>query len=372
MASSPPRVIVYGPNPNAAHRTGGVAVWLRYLRRICDAATLPARFIYVDQPILNRLPLPRIAKRALGSLIAALKVLGLRGAESPVVHVNASLYPSTVLRDLPVVVAVALRGHPILLQVHGGRLANLTPGAIPWRAWHWMCRRATCLGIYPGPQWEEFEEAGYGRRMCRMYNLVPSTDHRADLAAPPHFLFLGRVVEEKGVEEALQAALRLRDEGHDELRMTIVGEGDLVQPLRKKVRSSSHAEAVSVTGFLEGDELEHVRRRANIFVLPSRHQEGFPLSFLECAERGMACIATTNSAIPDVFEPGKEFQPVDLDQPNDLYNQMRRMVTDPAYRERIGGGGYEAVQECCTIEAAVSRFRSLYKRLQSGTEPGNR
>ncbi len=372
MASAPLQVIAYGPNPDAPHRTGGVAVWLQYLRRICDAAALPARFIYVDQPLPSRLPLPRIAKRALGSFIAALKVLCTRQKGPPVVHVNASLYPSTVLRDLPVVVAATLRGCPILLQVHGGRLANLTPGTIPWRAWHWMCRQATCLGVYPGPQWNEFEEAGYGRRMRRMYNIVPPTNHRADLAAPPHFLFLGRVVEEKGVREALQVVLRLRDEGHDDVRMTIAGEGELVEPLREKVRSSPHSEAVSVTGFLEGDALEHVRRQANIFVLPSRHQEGFPLSFLECAERGMACIATTNSAIPKVFEPEKEFQPVDLDRSGNLYDQMKRMVTDPAYRERIGRRGFEAVQECCTIEAAVGRFRSLYKRLQSGMEPGRR
>jgi glycosyltransferase involved in cell wall biosynthesis len=299
----------------------------------------------------------------MGSLIAALKVLGLQGAEAPVVHVNASLYPSTVLRDLPVVIAAVLRGCPILLQVHGGRLANLTPGTIPWQAWHWMCRRATCLGVHPGPQWEEFEDAGYGRRMRRMYNLVPSTDYRADLAAPPHFLFLGRVVEEKGVKEALQVFLRLRSEGYDEVRMTIAGKGDLVEPLREKIRSSPHSEAVSVTGFLEGDALEHVRRCTNIFVLPSRHQEGFPLSFLECAERGMACIATTNSAIPDVFEPEEEFQPVDINQPSDLYDQMKRMVTDPTHRERIGTGGYEAVQECCTIEAAANRFENLYLKL---------
>ncbi|WP_263810703.1 glycosyltransferase family 4 protein [Salinibacter pepae] len=340
-----------------------MAVWLRYLRRICDAAALPARFIYVDQPIPNRLPLPRILKRALGSLIAAFKVLGTRGEVAPVVHVNASLYPSTVLRDLPVVIAAALRGCPILLQVHGGRLANLTPGKIPWRAWHWMCRRATCLGIHPGPQWEEFKNAGYERRMRRMYNLVPSTDHRADLAAAPHFLFLGRVVEEKGVREALRVALRLRDEGHDEVRMTIAGEGDLVEQLRKKIRSSPHSEAVSVTGFLEGDALEYVRRQANIFVLPSRHQEGFPFAFLESAERGMACITTTDSAIADVFEPEEEFQPVDINQPSDLYDQMKRMVTDPTHRERIGTGGYEAVQECCTIEAAANRFENLYLKL---------
>jgi glycosyltransferase involved in cell wall biosynthesis len=147
--------------------------------------------------------------------------------------------------------------------------------------------------------------------------------------------------------------------------MTIAGEGDLVDSLREKVRSSPHSDAVSVTGFLEGEALEHVRRRANIFVLPSRHQEGFPFAFLESAERGMACIVTTDSAIGEVFEPGKEFQPVNLDRPDDLYNQMKRMVAEPAHRERIGERGYEAVQECCTIEAAVGRFRSLYKRLQS-------
>jgi len=335
---------------------------MEYLRKIYNEVCLPAQFAYIDRPVLNALPLPRRLQRAVGSFWSAADVVRMSG-DRPVVHVNASLYPSTVLRDAPVVAAAVFCGFPVFLQVHGGRLSNLTRGTLPGRVWHWMCARAVGIGVYPGSQWKEFERAGFEHKMHRMHNLVPSTDHTAPLEDPPHFLFLGRVVEEKGAADALDAFLRLREEGHDDIQMTIAGDGTLVGALRERVRASAHADAVSIPGFVRDESLNQVRRRANVFVLPSRHQEGFPLSFLECAERGMACIVTTNSAIPDVFESGKEFQPVDLEEPEGLYRQMKRMVTDPDHRERIGRAGQAAVRTCCTIEAAADRFEILYCEL---------
>jgi len=325
--------------------------------------------LYIDYPVVDSLPLPNILKRALGSVVSACAILGSTDSSNEVLHVNTSLYPTTVLRDLPPVFAATIRGTPIFLQVHGGRLANLGSGSIPYFVWHWMCRRATCLGIYPGPQWRECQQAGYAEKMIRMYNLVPASNHTAPLSdRPAHFLFLGRVVRKKGVREALNSFLRLREEGYNDIQMTIAGEGSMVEELREQLSNSAHAEAVSIPGFLEREDLEKVRRCANIFVLPSRHQEGFPFSFLECAERGMACIVTENSAIPDVFERGKEFEAVDLSKPDALYEKMKRMVIDVDHRERIGRAGQAAVRSCCTIEAAADRFQELYTEL-TGRHP---
>jgi glycosyltransferase involved in cell wall biosynthesis len=196
-----------------------------------------------------------------------------------------------------------------------------------------------------------------------MYNFVPSTDHTAQVRdTPAHFLFLGRVVEAKGIKMALETFGRLHEEGHNNIRMTVAGDGELLEHLRSEVNEASYSEAVSFEGFVQGEELENVRRRANIFLLPSKHG-GFPFSFLECAERGMACIVTTNSAIPDAFEAGVEFEPVDPNDQADLYEQMKRMIIDPVHREQIATAGQEAVRSCCTIEGASDRLRSMYREI---------
>jgi glycosyltransferase involved in cell wall biosynthesis len=82
----------------------------------------------------------------------------------------------------------------------------------------------------------------------------------------------------------------------------------------------------------------------------------------------MACIVTTQSAIPEVFEAGTEFQPVHAGDTDDLYRQMKRMVDHPDWRARMGAAAREAVTACCTIEGATDRFRQIYASLQSRNE----
>lgn len=370
-------VIIYGPNPDSPHRNGGVAVWMRYLQQICSLSGIQANFLYIDHAFIDRLILPRVIKRAIGSLWCSV-LLVLSRDDQTILHVNASLYPTTILRDAPIVAAAAICGVPIFFQVHGGRLANLDKGTFTHWLAHWMLRKATRLGIHPGPQWEEFVQAGYEMKAIPMHNAVPSTPYSAAVDEKgAHFLFLGRVVEEKGVRDILEAVLRLRSEGYDKVALTIAGNGPLLEEVRLTAQASKYSDSIHIEGFIQGNALDEVLNRANIFVLPSRHQEGFPFSFLECAERGMACIVTENSAIPEVFAAGEDFQPVDIADANSLYLQMKRLAVDIEYRSSLGRSIAAAVRSCCTIEAAAGRFRRLYASLsqdmhdkREGTDEG--
>lgn len=355
--------IIYGPDPQATHRTGGVAVWMQYLGRIAEEAGLQNHSLYIDNERVDRLPVPVLMKRGLGAVQCALQILQLpEGEGNGVVHVNTSLYPTTMIRDAPVVLAAHHRGLPILLQAHGGRLENIESSALSRRVGHWMFRAVDRIGVFPGPQYREFEQAGYGEKLSKMYNIVPQTQATVDDEGIPHFLFLGRLAPEKGSGLTLQAFLRLMEKGH-KAHLTIAGDGKLLGKLRDIAHSSGYSSAIDIVGYVTDDELKAVLERANIFVLPSRHQEGFPLSFLECAERGMACLVTRNSAIPEVFEEGVEFEPVDLLDADNLYRRMKKMTDDIEHRVALGKSVQKAVRTCCTIEAATDRFERLYANL---------
>ena len=362
---SRPIIAIYGPNPSSPHRTGGVAKWIRYLSQIYREAAVDTLPLYIDIKRIDALPIPSLLKRGIGALECALQLLRrYRTGDRVVVHVNTSLYRTTGLRDLPIVAAAKIRGFPVLLQVHGGRLSNVASNPFAHRIWKWIFDRSDILGIHPGPQWREFEKKGYESKLQAMYNAVPSTPYKASLQRDTaHFLFLGRLTEEKGVDKLLNVVLRLRNEGCANVELTIAGTGPLVDKLRSLAGMSPHSHAIDIPGFVEGDAFDKVLNRANVFVLPSRHQEGFPFSFLECAERGMACLITKNSAIPEVFQEGVEFEPIDLNEPDDLYQKMKRAAEDVRHRAALGTAVQQAVRECCTIEAAAQRFKNIYRDL---------
>lgn len=340
---------------------------MRYLSDICSLAHLRQHSLFVDNRLVDKLPLPAVLKRASGSAIAALKLLSL-GQARVVVHVNTSLYPSTMIRDLPIMVAARLRGFPVLLQVHGGRLSNLRRGSAPFRVARWMFHTASTLGIHPGPQWREFEEAGYRDKMRRMHNAVPRS-LRAGPADPStaHLIFLGRLTESKGIRELVDVVLRLCSEGHLNLRLTVAGDGPLLAELKERIATSPWSDNVEITGFLSGSALQEALDEASCFVLPSRHQEGFPFSFLECGERGMACLVTRDSAIAELFEPGIDFLPLDLDRGgvDHLYHQVGRLVSDADLRARLGRTLQTKIRASFTLEALSQSYRDLYDQISS-------
>jgi glycosyltransferase involved in cell wall biosynthesis len=140
----------------------------------------------------------------------------------------------------------------------------------------------------------------------------------------------------------------------------------LAEKLHEKVQRSGYSEKVQITGHISGEELDNVLGKSNVLLLPSE-KEGFPLSFLECAEQGMAAIVTMESAIPYVFEEGKEFLGFRVGNEGELHSKMKTLANNLPLRRSIGESARRAVHRCCTIEAAAPEYLSAYQRVVSHT-----
>jgi len=101
---------------------------------------------------------------------------------------------------------------------------------------------------------------------------------------PPHVLFAGRLSEEKGILEFLEAT-----EG---LPRVVVGDG----PLRSRV-----PEAV---GFVAPAEMTPYYRRAAVVCIPSR-REGYGMVAREAMAHGRAVVAAAVGGLPDAVADGQ-------------------------------------------------------------------
>ena len=106
------------------------------------------------------------------------------------------------------------------------------------------------------------------------------------------FLFVGRIVRDKGMNE-LMAAFDMLSKKYPQARLVLVGryEEDL-DPLSQEaldiIASNPHIEAV---GAQYGDDLLACYAAADCFVFPS-YREGFPNTVLEAGAMGLPCIVT--------------------------------------------------------------------------------
>ena len=119
------------------------------------------------------------------------------------------------------------------------------------------------------------------------YGLDPGA--RAD--GPPCVLFAGRVVEAKGIRDAIDAWRR----SGSELPFVVAGTG----PLRREIE----AEGVEVLGWLDRRRLSAAYRRAAVLAMPSRWQEPFGIVGLEALTLGTPVAAWDSGGVRE-WHPG--------------------------------------------------------------------
>lgn len=112
-------------------------------------------------------------------------------------------------------------------------------------------------------------------------------------------LFMGRVVKEKGIYQALEA-YRIHKIKFPLSTFIIAGDGEELAAVRKMVDSQSILD-VRFEGFVEGDRKIALLAEADVFLFPSFHGEGLPVSLLEAMAFGSTVISRPVGGIGHFF-----------------------------------------------------------------------
>lgn len=187
-------------------------------------------------------------------------------------------------------------------------------------------------------------------------------DGRKEHDGPVHFLHLGEVSRRKGVYDVLEAAGRLKKNGHV-FQFDIVGPGEL-EDVRTAADKAGVSELATLHGPSRGEQKYDFFRNADCFILAS-YGEGLPISILESLAAGLPIISTTVGGIPEVIADGENgylLQPGDIDQ---LHDAMVQIVEDSEKRERMGRNNYDYAREHYDIERCVDKISAIYRRLSA-------
>lgn len=147
------------------------------------------------------------------------------------------------------------------------------------------------------------------------------------------FLFVGRVMKEKGVDELFEAMKRLNAEGNKCFL-------DVVGPFEENYKEK--IEELSKTGWLRyhgyQENVMPFIAACDCFVLPSYH-EGMANTNLECASSGRPLITSNIPGCKEavIEESGFLCEPQNADS---LYDAMKKMIETPREcREKMGQNG---------------------------------
>lgn len=149
------------------------------------------------------------------------------------------------------------------------------------------------------------------------------------------FLFVGRIVGDKGINELVSAFTRLHNE-FSFIRLSLVGayEPEL-DPLHKETEEVIKSnDAIITLGAKYGDDLIAEYSNADCFVMPS-YREGFPNTVLEAGAMGLPCIVTDINGSREIIENNKNGLVVPSKDAEALYQAMRQLLTDEKARKEM-------------------------------------
>ena len=149
------------------------------------------------------------------------------------------------------------------------------------------------------------------------------------------FVFVGRIVRDKGINELIVAFEHLIKEQHG-IRLLLVGQfEDDFDPISSEVRRCiNQNEAIIVVGPKFGQELLAYYAASDCFVFPS-YREGFPNTVLEAGAMGLPCIVTDINGSREIIKNGFNGLIVPSHSEKDLFDAMKWMVNNPHKRQEM-------------------------------------
>ena len=172
---------------------------------------------------------------------------------------------------------------------------------------------------------------------------------------------VARLSREKGQRVLIQAVARLVEEGR-EVRLSLVGEGQDRTGIEEEIAACGLRGTVRLEGALNQDALKTLYRTSDAFALAS-FAEGVPVVLMEAMAMEIPCVATRITGIPELIEDGVDgflVAPSDVGQ---LASALRRLMDDPALRNRIGKAGRRKVVEQYNLSKNAAILAEVFERL---------
>lgn len=187
--------------------------------------------------------------------------------------------------------------------------------------------------------------------------------------AADYILYVGRLVEQKGVEYLLRAVYYVREKFPD-LRLKIVGDGPLRDALESLSTNLTLSGQVEFLGWKTGQELVRLYQKAMVVVVPSIY-EPFGMTALEAMACGRPVVASKTGGLKDIVEHKTTGFLAEPKDELDLAQWLMTSLTSSDLRDRMGKAGHEYVRDAGYAWPQIAQqFIELYSGL--GRKPLNK
>lgn len=188
---------------------------------------------------------------------------------------------------------------------------------------------------------------------------------RRDLCLPDrYFLFVGRLVREKGVFELLSAYAKLEDQVRKQVGLVFAGDGVARRQLEDRVSEISPG-TVTFAGFVQRERLGAYYGLADMLVLPT-YTEPWGLVVNEAMACGLPVILSSVAGCgADLVKEDWNGALIPPEDVSSLTHAMRRLATREDVRLRMGANSMQHISQYSPEEWSAGVVRAVARMKQA-------
>lgn len=166
-----------------------------------------------------------------------------------------------------------------------------------------------------------------------------------------NFIFIGRVMKLKGIDEFLEAAKRIREK-YQNAHFYIAG---FIEEGEYKEKVANYGDAVVPLGFIKDITAEI--KKCHCTILPSHGGEGVPNVLLESAAMGRICIGSRIPGTEDVIDDRKTGYLFEAGNVESLVEAIQKvMLLNDISRKEMGLAGRRKVEQEFNRKIVIQKY----------------
>lgn len=258
---------------------------------------------------------------------------------------------------------------PTVARVHGARsfLSYYRRGRIS------ATERANDLALYASAD-RICAVSCFSRRFCNdilgvpqpvdvIYNPLDNDFMKLSPQTRPtrNIVFLGKIVEAKGVFSLIEAFNRIAQKFPD-VRLVMIGRGETEKAL--STVAEPFRDRVEFTGYKSRNEIKRLVSESLFTVIPT-YFENFSMAALEVMACRKALIYTKRASGPELIDDGVNGILVEPTDAGQIASAMTRLLENPVLCRTMGEKAFETIRTRFTEDVIANRLETYYKETVS-------
>jgi glycosyltransferase involved in cell wall biosynthesis len=147
-------------------------------------------------------------------------------------------------------------------------------------------------------------------------------------------LFVGRFMPEKGILDLIEAC-KLMKEKNGNFKLVCLGNGPLFNEAERMVNDYGLKDNVELKGHISESEAGYYYSNCDILILPTYHEEGFPMAVFQAVGAGKPVITTKIRGAADYMMEYENCLWVEAKNPLQISKQILNLVNDKPLQEKM-------------------------------------